>query len=502
MGENFRPETQNFSRIMGYNKISIAMSWFRQWVFDRDHRAEVFFVILAGLVEIYFICFLVPGDPPDEKAHIFRVAAIVSGDILPVLHGTLHGVPAWGGYVPSSLVDGLSNAVQKYYTPLLHSLDSPHQFIAFSNTAVYSPVVYIPAILAYLLGTLLGLTVLSTVMLMRIAAATFYLLIGLFSLRLLRGSSTRWLVFCVLTLPVGLYQASYVTGDTVTNALLILYVVFCLKIGLLKESLNKQQWFVFIIVTSVICMLKPSYAPFLLLLWILPNVQWWIKIILSCVSLGVGVCWQLLAGHAASGIPGILSTAAEAKSVSSSLQIQWLISHPVQGISVFAESLYSSGVDWGAGALAQIGFMDNGSGVSVAATAPLTAIILCLLAIALAVGIFPHSKAYVWAASGAVLVVGTVFVILGSLYLTFTPVGQRVVWGTQGRYFYPLVLVVCICIAVFVPYRIGASSGKSLATTGTPIIILMSSALLLTIVMHFIRYAWWFSQLSWPFGHH
>lgn len=479
-------------------------TWFRL----PQQRPMFWFLIIAGVVQLYFLIFLIPGDPPDEAAHILRAASIALGHVLPISEGMQNGVAAWGGYVPRHLLEAVTNAPLGHYFFLLEPVKSAHVFAAFSNTAVYSPVVYLPAILAYLVGSSTGAPVLFVILLMRLANVLVFLALGLLSLVLLRKSSAKWLILVALLFPVSLYQASYVTGDTVTNGLLVLFVAYAIRVGLLNLPLGKGGQWGFYTVAALLCLLKPSYAPFLLLFLFLRELPLLARILVSALSLGLGIAWQVLIGKAAAGIPGIIPNRVDALAVSSHGQVEWLFQHPMLGISAFLRSFYTNGSTWMAGAIGQVGFMDDGNGNGVAVSVPVSALIACAMAMVLAIGIFPSVHSKRWGTAAVAVILSTILLILGSLYVTFTPVGKNVIWGAQGRYFYPLVVLGCAAAAVFVTARpsVPLFSGPEISIpvrrTETTILWIVSSALLITVSMHLIQYAWWRSGWTWPFGHH
>lgn len=121
------------------------------------------------LVEgLFFIGVTLPGHVPDIWAHVYRVDAILNGDIVarPVssrsmLHNTENGVVGgavnrewmqysleqYDGYdpavvIPESVKDGSNSTVD----------------LPFNNTAINSPVVYAPQLVGFAAGRVLSLS--------------------------------------------------------------------------------------------------------------------------------------------------------------------------------------------------------------------------------------------------------------------------------------------------------------------------------------------------------
>jgi uncharacterized membrane protein len=193
------------------------------------------FVVLAAIFGLLFV-FLTPMfQVPDEPNHAFRIFQISQGGIAAVKRdGDV------GGEVPASLlliateatplVLDKSNRVRLADSRRLlmaaPDLDK-HQFVSFPNTALYSPVPYLPAAAGVVAGNQLGLSALALCYLGRIGNLFAWLLLVAFAVR--ATPVYKWLFVALALLPMSLFEAASLSADAVTNGLAFLTIALFFK---------------------------------------------------------------------------------------------------------------------------------------------------------------------------------------------------------------------------------------------------------------------------------
>lgn len=230
-------------------------------------------VALCVLVEgLFFIGVTLPGHVPDIWAHVYRVDAILNGDIVarPVssrsmLHNTENGVVGgavnrewmqysleqYDGYdpavvIPESVKDGSNSTVD----------------LPFNNTAVNSPVVYAPQLVGFAAGRVLSLSAGITYYLAEVCMLGVYVLLMYCSVRVL--PKWRIPVGLLLCLPQMVRLASFsISADSVTQGMAILFSCLLFREIVGKRSVSSAVRLA--VVSVILAMCKFIYVPLVLL---------------------------------------------------------------------------------------------------------------------------------------------------------------------------------------------------------------------------------------------
>jgi hypothetical protein len=232
------------------------------------------------------LCLLTPPFLiPDEIAHSLREIQIGNGGFIGVR--SQEGV---GGWVDESASIELWNRVWGTQSELLQRypniFDRPDGrvteaqlssfrkirwarrpiFVAFQNTAIYPPLLYLPQAAGWRIGQAADLTVWHSLLLARWLAALCAVAIGWLALRLC--PSGRWQLCAYLLLPTTLGLNASCSQDA------LLFSVAGLVLAVLLRALHARRLFTFAELTAVIGLLavcitaRPPYLPLALLLFL------------------------------------------------------------------------------------------------------------------------------------------------------------------------------------------------------------------------------------------
>jgi len=184
---------------------------------------------LGGLALVFITP---PFQVADEPNHFFRAYQVSQGELVgQVAPGEQYA----GGLIPDSLSQTVSHLArdvpfhseQKYSVSWLEGafamdLDPERDtFLGFSNTVLYSPVSYAPQAAAIALGRAFDPPPIVLFYMGRIAALTFAVLLGCWTLHII--PFFRWPLLLLLLMPMTLFQSASVSADVVTNALSIAF---------------------------------------------------------------------------------------------------------------------------------------------------------------------------------------------------------------------------------------------------------------------------------------
>ena len=429
--------------------------------------AGAHFVFLA-LVALALSFATPPFQVPDEHQHFFRAFQLSegtlkgetrdgrSGGVLPASLGELAATYLGSRYLGSRAAHLQTREIQKFpaettWTRLSTPLNPERrEFLDFTGAAPYAPLAYAPQVVGIEIGRLFGAGVLTLLFLARAAnALAAALLMATAGLILPYG---QLLLIGASLLPMSLALFGSVSPDASTIGCCF---VFC---AIAARASRAGRWSGRDVASAcaagvVVCTIKPVYAPMLLLG--LPaalqpgrtrNILIAHAMILAIV-VGASALW--LGVFAAK----ILPTQA---GVDVAAQLSGLLSNPLDAAHLLETTVAHFWVLWVLQLIGKLGWAD--------VTLPLWMYALALIAFVAAVGGSEADRARpgridaLW----AVILAGGCFVlILISLYLLWTPVGNPLVLGVQGRYFLPLIAVSIVALS-----RIRLSKDQGLVPIG------------------------------------
>lgn len=434
-------------------------------------KPEWVFSLVALLVLVPLAMLTPAGANFDEPMHILRVDQIYHGDILPVFVDYQQGYPTttpqekadaavYGG--PSDknlalLTIDTNTAVQmegrRYTFPTWNDPVSMSDLVYgeqgttthyFTNTAINSPVVYLPFFPGLIAGEALHIPAYWLVVLMRLGAVLFY--VACVAACIARIPFGRWALVAIALLPNQLATVSGVTADTVTNVLCIVFVTCVLTFVAEKQEPTRGQWACLGITCALLPLAKIVYSPFLALLALIPICNPTLRnqrtIINMAALVACGLALFALWSHVISGInPGAMWK----PNVSPSRQMELILQNPLRFIKALLLAtpfpdvfqLESYGLYGGLGRTVAPFYMIGGGWSG-----------YLLMAIALNLtdprdrmpsGIIRRRGTSIALVSGvAVVCAGLVF---ASIYLTYCCVGDLGFDGIQARYFIPVALL-------------------------------------------------------------
>ncbi|WP_159459374.1 DUF2142 domain-containing protein [Caballeronia concitans] len=396
-------------------------------------RIYVFFAMPFGLFLVYATP---PFQTPDAANHFYRAIQISEGQ--------------WRGYRFDGTSGGLidSNAVKlaTTYEPIkaranvkanralaesVRQLRWTGELIetGFPNTAIYPAFTYVPQALAVAVGRALHMTVWSTYRLTCLVGLLVSMLLTAWALRVARTSS-RFIFFLAL-LPTTMMISASVSQEVVMIPLCFLTIAYFERFVALQWVLQGRWRWVFGTAVALCASARPPYGALALLLFY-PGLR---------VAKGEGYrCWTRIAIAVATGAASFIAMKVfqspawlppgPPRSVSG--QLNFLQHHPAAVFTIALETLRTNAWFYFTSFTGVLGWLD----------APLTrsfylaagaACVAALIATSLDRNSFDEAsnRRRLMLVLPMLICFGLTF---AALYLTWTPVGQWVVEGVQGRY--------------------------------------------------------------------
>lgn len=426
-------------------------------------RIELLFLPLFLIAGIAFVALIPPGWNNDEPAHALRAEQIASGQLLPEALRDSQGNTAIGGFVPTDLVtlfrqthawqEGRvydpAQKVQSLYADsdavAAASPKTPAVVADFRNTAIYSPLAYLPALPAFWIGKLLSLSYFSTVILARVFDLLFVAAAVLFSIRI--APVAKWAFFVVALLPVFVSQAAGLSADPTVLASCMVFIAAVLRLIGAMAPPTARQYLALGLLAAAVPLTKVAYAPLLLLIVLVPlcrpSRSW--RSVLGALGVVLAALVPAVLWTRAVGFANVsLNPNADFGD-----QLAFVLGHPVSYLGILYRTFVTGELD---------DLYSSLFGNFVWLSAPLSPLFLILAGATLLGAVLVRDDRESFDLVDAVglrtfrygtiaVVATTATVIVSAIYLSFSTLRAFVVEGFQGRYLVPLLPAVMAAVA-------------------------------------------------------
>ncbi|MCO6558778.1 MAG: DUF2142 domain-containing protein [Bifidobacterium sp.] len=438
-------------------------------------RPEFVFLIISLVVGSCFALFVPAGSNADESSHVARVETIAHGEFNAPKITKVKGYTSpldkrgkdatlYGGMV-DSLYDVAQhnlivlqkgkerNSYGPYSFPTWKSkqtqsdaqINHNWRLEAFSGTAVNSPFVYLPYILAYWVSQIFTSNAYAIIIMMRLFGLLTVSLIVFFCIKVIPIG--KWVLASVGLLPLAIANDASISADVLTFAMCIALITEVLICSSKEGQLGKKNWVMLYICSISMGVIKLSYLPLLLLLLWIPIFNRSMRSRRSILLLSgclVAACIVFLLWYVQ--ISEINTGALYDRGISPTFQKKFMFAHPLTYLFALVK-LFFEGNFFGVG---EYGMIEAFGPTGVSGSA--TVIVLCL-AIFLRDSResghlkFIHHGIYFSLVSLAAFL--CTFLLIGTaLYLQFCPVGSTFIEGVQSRYYLPITLLLLLPIII------------------------------------------------------
>jgi GNAT superfamily N-acetyltransferase len=462
-------------------------------------------LVIASVVPVLaFLALMVPpNEVPDEVAHILRADSVRHGEIAGFRRPRLDdqgdpavdvavradlGLLAAGiAFTPGTpLSDKRLTQVRREemeHAPWIGTLEA----VSVPNTAVYPPLLYIPAALGLQLAAWLGGGPYRAILTARLANAVLYALLGVAAIRLARRG--QGILFAVLCLPMSLWLAASVNHDGL--------VIACAALsGALLTRPGWRGWWGGTVLLAVAAMAKPFLLPLALIVpaavpgGVRRHAGW--AAAGFAVAAGPALAWDAAmalyvaapfvrgpaqpAGPLWSGPPGTLFP-----TTNPGAQAHILLAAPARLVTLPLDSAWANGRWLWREAIGVLGTLD------VFLPASLYAAWGWALAGAALAGFVAgrggQEKVPLLPAAAAVIgAVASAWLTFIVQYVSWTSVGNALVEGVQGRYLLPIAAL-ALPVATLPVLRLPGGRGLRAALAAPAVMLALAGIAILLLVV-------------------
>ena len=388
--------------------------------------------ILVVLGAVYFwLCPL--GMAPDEEHHFFRAYEISCGEWTS-RHMGENG--EGGNYLPAAL---------KNYQDSNAEIDEEDLAgLRYGNMSLYAPVSYLPQAVGIKIARMFTGNVAKFFYAGRFGNFLASMLLCLWAIYLIPFGER--ILLLAMAFPMSLQEMASMAPDGFTIALSMAFFAYVFRLRCSEGKVGKKEMAVIGLMGIVLALCKIVYVALLLLVFLLPEKAFggrkpaaWFRFGFLGAALAVNLFWlKISAGHLIEAQPG----------VASGEQVKYILTHLISYGMTIMRTIWMEGHLWVRMMVGcSLGKLDIG--ISPIAYGMFEVMFIFEVCSCRKAGWKAHKRDL--AVLGFTFLSGSAL-ILTSLYVHWTAVGNPIIVGTQGRYFTPL--LPCLAMGVVCAFHI------------------------------------------------
>ena len=405
-------------------------------------RVEIFLLVILLIFGVPMVLLTPPGAGYDEEDHLVRVWELSAFSFIPaqlsaqeMKYPIMFRDLAYRQQAVAGIID--ADFWQRYSGTSLYERGYVHRKI--NTKSVYSPALLLPqAITMRYLGRQANLPALRLFYLCRFAGLISYLILVWLAIRWMPFG--KWILLVLAASPMALFQATTISTDAISNGIGFLFIAGCLSVAASKEMGWRECGYLILLI-FLLFLAKLNLIPLILLPFLLISPSQFTKkgtytfLLAAAVILFVieVVGWNM-----------ITSTRLEpllANEANLTAQLLYILGHPLIFLQAIINDFITNGLVYFQGWI-------NGYGYYYWTPPQIVSLFfLQSLGAALLIASTSEQISKKFRIIFILVFVTGYLATIVSLYLTFTPVGSDRVFGVQGRYFIPLVLLLSLLLS-------------------------------------------------------
>ncbi len=402
---------------------------------ERKIKKEFLFLGASLVIGIIFIFINVPQIRYDEHAHFWRAYEIASGNIISRTTNKL----------PESVIELFKREDGSYpnkefnYETIKEKVQEPlngEKSIVFpvGATGSLTPISYIPQVIGTLAGRILNLSPMIIFWLARITNLLCYIILVFFAIKLMPFEKWKSILMIIALFPMTMNLATTLSPDTVIIGATFLAISYVFHLKVAVEKITIQNIVILGILFMIPTVCKIVYFPVCFLLFILPKEKFenGLKRILYYILTLVIVFVPYFV------LNKLVSIGDYAIAIRTNIieQILFTISDLGRDFITAVNTFYSESSSY---------FFEMIGGWN---TINIVSIVIFIILILETFNKNEESIQYVFTKKEKIIFLSIIFIetlgVIAAMYLGWTQAKQTVVEGIQGRYFLPILPLVCM----------------------------------------------------------
>jgi uncharacterized membrane protein len=395
---------------------------------NESHRVARIVLILGAVIGLSMVVLTPPFQVPDEDAHFFRAYQISTLNLRLEKRGSRVGAELPHCYLDTQLlfrsitVDRSSRVNASMYKQALSMTDNSPVFS--SPILPYPPVAYVAQTIGMFAGRCANAPPIVSFYIARLLNLALFLFMTTWAVRLM--PVMPWGLALLILMPMTMFQGSSISADAFTIGFSFLMIAFLLHCAARDQCLTARHIGFLFAGAVLLSLSKQGYSPVIFLALLIPFERFGTRMRKAVVLAGlflvtatIGIACVFAIRDFSVGLPG--SNSAE--------QLRLIFAHPLSYVfklvvSPFRSFCIESFIGW-------LGWLDT----------RLPKWILVPYSLLLIAVPFVERRKFNLTGQQR-LMAGSLFVLLGSIiftvqYLSWNPVGRKIIDGVQGRYLIP-----------------------------------------------------------------
>ncbi len=413
-------------------------------------KPDKFFLIVSFIYGMTFLILTPPFQVPDEINHFYKSYQISDGHFLSETRDN-----RLGGYVPESFIETTKpflelrwkmnsktsfKIIRKQFSIPLQ--EDQKTYVDFPNTALYSPVSYLPQAFSIFILKNFNVSPLFIFYGARIFTLLLWIIGIWFAIRI--TPVYKWLFVLLALLPMSLFTNMSLSADVVTNVLSFLLIAYFLKLAFEKKTIELKDFLIIVFLSILLASAKLVYTPIIFLFLIIPKNRfrsaktfYLYFILIIIIGFGTALFWSKLINSLyipyKNYNPQYRNTVDLVKCADIEAQTEYILNHGFYILKVFMNSLRHAFDMYYRGYIGTFGWLDT--------KLPIWLINISYIAI-IVIAILENNKNENFSKFQRFVILGsfitTIALILLSQHLTWDCVGGEKTGTLQGRYFIPV----------------------------------------------------------------
>ena len=405
---------------------------------ERKIKTEFAFLGLSLFIGITFVFINAPQVRYDEHAHFWRAYEISKGNIISRTTNLLpNSIIALfereDGSYPNKEIN--YNVINKKINDNLNPTDE--RVFAVGATGSLTPISYIPQVIGITIGRVLELSPIIILWLGRLTNLLTYIGLIFFAIKIIPSEKWKNIIMIIALFPMSMNLAATVSPDTVIIGCTLLAISYAMYLKFVVEKIELKQ----ISLLGILCMIptvcKIVYFPLFLVVLMLPKEKFENKIkrILAYVLVGTIVFLPYIL------LNKLVNLGDYAIAIRTNMMEQCLftISDIIRDFGVAINTMYS---EFSLYLFEMIGGWNTIEIISII----ILGILLFEMLIKTEDGVnykFTKNDKIICIIICMIEILG----VVAAMYLGWTQAKQTVVEGVQGRYFLPVIPLICIFLS-------------------------------------------------------
>lgn len=428
-------ELSNFYRFLVFAAFLVFHLGFyallKYWT-DKNIGIDKIFGRFLLIIGFFYLVLIPFNKVPDEGAHFLRVYEISEGHLVSQVSEN-----GGGREVPAEMTHIIGGDYSTYSSTLeemkIHASDEKI-FFAFSNTALYPFLSYIPQAVGVFIARIFTSSLLIQAYVGRIFNFVLCAVILIIAFKMLPCFKRFFFAICFL--PIVLQQLISLSPDGITISLSFLLISYILRFRYdKKRMIEKKDVLALGTITTILSICKIVYMPLCLLIFLIPKEKfqsakqkYFVIGIMAFWVVCVNLLWLIVARN---------FLVEYNEGVNSFEQVLYILKNPIHYGLILAKTI----------SVNSFSYIFDMMGQTLECLSLELSLLYSLVTLFIVsyIAYQDHDKKVkidlVTRVFLGIVLIMVVVLIYTSLYVQWTPVGKGIIDGVQGRYFLPLLLL-------------------------------------------------------------